>query len=173
MIMASKRQSVIDIKKGLEGVVVAESKVCAIDGEKGRLVYRGYNIKDLAECSFEEVSFLLVSGRLPNRTDLESYKRMLARRRYLSPRLLKLMHDYCPNTTGMEALRTTVSALACHDKDARKVSLKDHALNGIDLIAQFQRPSFCNYFGCRHAERSSPWRRCAGSLAFAEKHRRS
>jgi citrate synthase len=125
-----------DVKKGLEGVVVGESAVCSIDGEKGTLIYRGYDISDLAKCSYEEVSHLLAYGKLPNKGELAKYKKALLAGRKISPRILKLMHELC-DETGMEALRTVVSALACHDPDVRKVSLEDHRRNGIDLVAKF------------------------------------
>lgn len=130
-------KTTFDIKRGLEGVVVAESKVCFIDGLKGKLLYRGYDINDIAHCSYEEISYLLIYGKLPNKKGLLKYKKELQRKRHISQRILNLMHDYCPDTTGMEALRTTISALACHDPDVRKVSLEDHQRNGIDLVAKF------------------------------------
>ena len=57
---------------GLEGVVVAESSISYVDGQNGRLVYRGYQIEDLAEHStFEETTKLLLDGELPRRNELE------------------------------------------------------------------------------------------------------
>jgi len=135
--MRKTAKTTFDVKKGLEGVVVAESQVCFIDGEKGTLLYRGYNINDIAHCSYEEISYLMLYGKFPNRKELARYSKALVKSRRISSRVTRLMHDYCPNTTGMEALRTTVSALACHDPDVRKVSLEDHRRNGADLVAKF------------------------------------
>ena len=57
--------------KGLEGVIAAESTICKIDGAKGKLYYRGYSIEDLAKnCSYEEVTYLLLYGQLPTRAQL-------------------------------------------------------------------------------------------------------
>ena len=57
--------------KGLEGVIAAESEICRIDGEKGKLYYRGYPIEDLAEHStYEEVTYLLLYEKLPTRDQL-------------------------------------------------------------------------------------------------------
>lgn len=57
--------------KGLEGVVAAESQICRIDGEIGKLYYVGYSIEDLvAHCTFEEVTYLLLYGELPNASQL-------------------------------------------------------------------------------------------------------
>ena len=58
-----------DLKKGLEGVLVAESDLNVIDGDAGKLVYRGYTIEDLANgASYEEVLYLLWHGHLPDRS---------------------------------------------------------------------------------------------------------
>src|SRR5881409_1983119 len=58
------------IDKRLDDVYVKETSICFIDGERGRLLYRGYDIRDLARhSSFEEVVFLLLQGRLPKRAD--------------------------------------------------------------------------------------------------------
>ena len=135
--MPKSSTTTFDVKKGLEGVVVAESRVCNIDGEKGKLIYRGYDISDMAKCSFEEVSYLLVYGKLPNMKELAAFEKKVKAGRRISPRVLSLMHEYCPGTTCMEALRTTVSALACNDPDVSKVSTEDHIRNGINLIGKF------------------------------------
>ncbi|HEV8458012.1 MAG TPA: citrate/2-methylcitrate synthase, partial [Methylomirabilota bacterium] len=59
------------LKAGLEDVVVSNSEICFIDGHKGRLIYRGYDVHDLvAHSTFEEVVFLLWQGHLPSRKEL-------------------------------------------------------------------------------------------------------
>ena len=134
-----------EIKKGLEGVVVAESKVCLIDGINGRLYYRGYSIEDLAEnCSFEEVAYLLLYEKLPNKSELAAFSKDLNRHRNLPKHIINMMRTFCKGMTSMEALRTTVSALSCGDPDTRKVSLKDHLHNSISLIAKF--PTIVAYY---------------------------
>src|SRR5690242_15955621 len=63
---------------GLEGVVAAKSEICFIDGNAGKLIYRGYDIADLVEnATFEEVAFLLWDGKLPNKTELATLKKQL------------------------------------------------------------------------------------------------
>ena len=65
-----------DLKKGLEGVLVAESDLSYIDGDAGRLVYRGYAIEDLARgASYEEVLYLLWNGYLPDRSAQGRFQR--------------------------------------------------------------------------------------------------
>jgi citrate synthase len=101
-------------REGLQDVVAAESAICYIDGEKGVLAYRGYDIHDLARNStFEEVCFLLWSGRLPDREELAALRQSLGRERAVSPEILDLLHGYLVHgMSPMDALRTAVSSLA-------------------------------------------------------------
>ena len=61
--------------KGLKGIIAADSSICLVNGTIGKLLYRGYNIDDLAEnATFEDVSFLLLNGELPTATQLAAYQ---------------------------------------------------------------------------------------------------
>jgi citrate synthase len=67
------------LKAGLEDVVVSPSDICFIDGHEGRLVYRGFNVDDLAaQSSFEEVTYLLWYGKLPTRKELDAHVKALS-----------------------------------------------------------------------------------------------
>ncbi len=108
----------IPIKAGLEDVVVSTSDICFIDGRQGRLLYRGYDIDDLAaQSTFEEVVYLLWYGALPTRKELDAHRKALARARRLPPRLLALLKALPRTTVPMEVLRTGVSALSAFDSD--------------------------------------------------------
>src|SRR5438477_10641547 len=75
-----------EIKQGLEGAVAAESKIGFVDGVRGRLVYRGYDIFDLcAHSTFEETSYLLLFGELPKKDELEKFKAKLIERQRIVP----------------------------------------------------------------------------------------
>src|SRR5947208_9451981 len=103
---------------GLEGVVAAKSGICFIDGNAGRLVYRGYEIGDLVEnASFEEVAYLLWHGKLPNRSQLDGLRQQLGREAALAPEAMKLLRDLPRQTLPIDALRTMVSALGALDPD--------------------------------------------------------
>src|SRR6267143_6085670 len=66
-------------KAGLEDVVVSTSAICFIDGREGRLVYRGYNVDDLAAHStFEEVVYLLWHGALPTKKEYDVFYKALS-----------------------------------------------------------------------------------------------
>ncbi len=102
----------IPLYPGLGGVPAAESKICFIDGQKGLLLYRGYEIGELAaHSSFEETAWLLLKGELPSKSELEAFKGELWQRRRLKYRIIDLLK--CLPETGhpMEGLMAGVSAL--------------------------------------------------------------
>ncbi len=113
--------------KGLEGVVAANSSICYIDGERGILAYRGYDIHDLADRStFEEICYLLWHGKLPARAELESLRNELAAAREIAPEIICLLQEFPRTAKPMEVLRTAVSALSMYDPDEGN---NDHAAN--------------------------------------------
>jgi citrate synthase len=109
-----------DIKRGLEGVTVAESRLSYIDGDAGQLIYRGYAIEDFArEASYEEVLSLLWDGEWPTRAELETFREELAAERELDPAIHDLIAEQAAQDADpMAALRTVASALSAYDADA-------------------------------------------------------
>jgi len=109
-----------ELKKGLEGVLVAESELSYIDGDAGELVYRGYSIDDLArEASYEEVLYLLWHGRLPDSDELASFTDAMSAEREIDDDVRSLIRDLAAQDENpMAALRTAVSALSAYDPDA-------------------------------------------------------
>jgi citrate synthase len=123
--------------RGLEGIVAAQSSICFIDGEKGILSYRGYDINELApNASFEEVVFLLWEGHLPDREELDAFRAKLAANRELPPLALKVLKEVAQSMGPMDALRTTVSALAAGRGDADKYSVDVDLQKAIETTAQ-------------------------------------
>src|SRR5499426_222933 len=107
-------------KAGLEDVVVSTSDICFIDGREGRLIYRGYDVDDLAaQSNFEEVVYLLWYGSLPTKKEYDAFYKTLSATatRKLPPKLLALLRTLPKKTTPMEVLRTGVSALSAFDPD--------------------------------------------------------
>ena len=91
---------------GLEGAVACESAVGYVNGAKGQLIYRGYDIFDLcALCSYEEVSYLLIHGELPTTSELAHYKATLASYRHLPDVMRLLMSFPVEQMNTMAALR--------------------------------------------------------------------
>jgi len=105
--------------KGLAGVAVADTALSYIDGEAGRLFYRGYDIHPLAsKGSFAEALYLLWYGELPTRAELVVFRGLLARERRLPGELIGVLRQMPTDATPMSALRTTVSVLGELDADA-------------------------------------------------------
>ncbi len=109
------------VQRGLEDVVALESRICFIDGHEGRLIYQGYDIRDLAAHSnFEEVAYLLWYGRLPTATQLAELRARFATLRPLPPPVVDLIRRMPTEATPMDVLRTTVSALALFEPEEGK-----------------------------------------------------
>ncbi|WP_088106140.1 citrate synthase/methylcitrate synthase [Halalkalibacter urbisdiaboli] len=97
--------------KGLKRVVAAETCISHIDGEKGKLIYRGYEIRTLTTTySFEEVAFLLWFGYLPTAADLDKLKNKLMSNRNLTPTMELIMEHLPHNMDLMSVIRTVISA---------------------------------------------------------------
>ena len=123
--------------KGLEGVVVAQSRLSDIDGEVGELVYAGYDIDDLARnATFEEVCYLLWNGELPNREQLEAIRGELQANAVLRPEVLEMVKGYPREADPMAALRTAVSALGMFDPEADDISPESVRKKALFLTAQ-------------------------------------
>src|ERR1700742_3126860 len=102
--------------KGLEGIVATSSSICWIDGDAGVLSYRGIDIHELAQRStFEETTYLLWFGKLPNRSELTDFTSKLAAARQLNPRIIDLLRNVPATATPMQVLRTAVSLLSLYD----------------------------------------------------------
>ena len=123
--------------KGLEGVVATNSGICWIDGEAGVLSYRGIDIHDLAEHStFEETTYLLWNGILPNQLELREFQSQLALARSLDQRIVDMLRSFPTTATPMEVLRTAVSALSLYDADEKDNSHDANVRKSYNLTAQ-------------------------------------
>jgi citrate synthase len=126
-----------EVKTGLQGVVIATSDICSIDGQQGRLIYRGYEISDLAEHStFEEVVYLLWHGRLPNRAELDNLTKQFAENRSVAPEILDLLKSLPPARHPMETLRTAISALSLYDSESEDMAEEANRRKAVRLTAQ-------------------------------------
>ena len=123
--------------KGLEGVVAANSGICWIDGDAGILSYRGIDIHELAEHStFEETTYLLWNGLLPNEFALREFSTQLALARSLDQRVIAMLKTFPTAATPMEVLRTAVSALSFYDADEKDNSHDANVRKAYNLTAQ-------------------------------------
>jgi 2-methylcitrate synthase len=97
---------------GLAGVSAGETALCTVGKEGAGLTYRGYDIYDLADnANFEEVAYLLMHGKLPNRTELDGYIAKLKSRRGLPSELKRILEMIPADTHPMDVLRSGVSVL--------------------------------------------------------------
>jgi len=127
------------IKAGLEDAVVSTSEICFIDGHKGRLLYRGFDVDDLvAHSTFEEVIYLLWHGHLPTRKELDAHVKALSAtaNRRLAPKITSMLRLFPKKTTPMEILRTGVSALSAFDPEAGDNSREATLRKSLRLTAQ-------------------------------------
>ncbi|SNR41429.1 citrate synthase [Halorubrum vacuolatum] len=108
-----------ELLRGLEGVLVAESELSHVDGQAGKLVYRGYDIETLAEeATYEEVLYLLWHGDLPTRAELSSFREALAAERAVDDAVLETVTALAEaGEHPMAALRTATSMLSAYDPD--------------------------------------------------------
>ncbi len=135
----------VSYSRGLEGVVAAITSIAAIDGEEGKLIYRGIPIELLAEKSnFEETAYLLWFGDLPKKDELENLKRDLVEHREIPQFLVDCLKGAPKDTHPMEILRTCVSMLGCFDPDKNDNSRGANIRKSIRLTAQM--PTIVAYY---------------------------
>jgi citrate synthase len=123
----------INVPKGLEGVVVAQTKISKIDGERGQLIYRGYDTTDLArKLSFEQVAYLLWFGKLPTHSELDNFSQGLKLERPLPKVATTFLQSSASSNSPLSVLRTVTSLLGMYSKD-------DEPTNetGMSLVAKF------------------------------------
>ncbi len=122
---------------GLEDVVIANSSICFIDGDKGILRYRGYDVQELADKStYEETAYLLIFGELPEVDQLSNFQKELHKNRGITPGLAKMLQDIPKATDPMAWLRTGASALAAYDPESEDNSDAANLRKTIRLTAQ-------------------------------------
>jgi 2-methylcitrate synthase/citrate synthase II len=133
------------VAAGLAGVTVGDTGICAVT--QTQLIYRGYEIADLAEsATFEEVAFLLLLGHKPGAAELASFRRELAALRPIPDGLKMLLRDIAGDPPGahpMAILRTGVSYLSHFDPDAEDNSPAAELRKAKRLLAQI--PTIIGY----------------------------
>ena len=128
-----------DYAKGLEGVIANESALSRVQGLEGKLSYLGYDIDDLVEhCNFEEVTYLLHRGKLPNAAELSEFEQKLRNDRELPEQIITFLKNLPKDANPMDVLRTGVSMLGIFDERA-DIGEPNHALNAevaLSLVAK-------------------------------------
>ena len=125
-----------EVKKGLEGVVAAETRVGEVDGQRCQLIYRGYNIDELiGHATYEEVSYLLFNAALPPRAALDDWTRQLEARRAMAPQALALLQTLPRQAGPMALLRTMMSVLGLDDSESVDDSAEQMRQKALSAIA--------------------------------------
>ena len=131
---------------GLRNIPIADTKISLIDGEKGKLIYRGFDVLDLTKNSnFEECCFLLLHDHLPNKVELEEFTTKLKEARAIPEQMQKNMKNWRKNAHPMDVLQAFVAALAGYydEQGSEKEISQQRAINLISkvptIIASWER----------------------------------
>src|SRR6266436_5701081 len=102
--------------KGLEGIIANSTRLSDVIGDKGQLIYSGYDINELAgKVSFKEVVYLLWKGKLPNRRELDEFMRALRAERELPGGVVDFIKAAPKTADPMDVMRTAISMLGLYD----------------------------------------------------------
>ena len=140
----------VDVRRGLEGVVAGDTAISDVDGQRCQLIYRGYTIDELAgKTTYEEVSYLLLFGSLPTRSQLTEWTRQLEASRTLEPEIVSLLQTFPRDADPMALLRTCMSALGLYDPEAEQEALDATRHEAVRAIAK--TPTIVAAIGRRRA----------------------
>ena len=131
---------------GLRNISIADTKISMIDGEKGKLIYRGFDVLDLTKNSnFEECCFLLLHDHLPNKIEFEEFVSNLKEARTIPEQMQKNMRNWRKNAHPMDVLQAFVAALAGYydEQGTEKEISQQRAINLIakvpTIVASWER----------------------------------
>ena len=126
-----------DIKKGLLGIVVDETKISQVMPDINSLTYRGYAVQDLcAKCNFEEVAYLILNKELPNKVQLKKFKKSLDENRNISVNLREIIKHMPKKAHPMDVARTVVSIMGLEDKETSNNSHESNMRKTIRIFAK-------------------------------------
>jgi citrate synthase len=122
---------------GLRNIEVADTKICSIDGNNGKLIYRGYDILDLVNHStFEETAYLLLLGELPRNGQLSDFSQRLKEARSLPQEVVERMKNRRRTARPMDVLQSTVCELADYDEELDDDMKEANINRAINLISK-------------------------------------
>src|SRR4030095_14914176 len=116
----------MNVTRGLEGIVANTTRLSDVIGDKGQLIYAGYDINDLAgKVSYKEVVYLLWKGKLPNRRELDEFMHALRAERQLPEPVINFIKSAPKNADPMDVMRTAISMLGIYDPDIDKEATRE------------------------------------------------
>ncbi|MEN9824342.1 MAG: hypothetical protein RI953_87 [Pseudomonadota bacterium] len=132
----SQNQSV---RRGMDDLIVDTTSVSWVDGQRGRLYYRGFRVEDLARnASFEEVAYLLLCGQLPNKRQLLAFTWKLRQLSHTPEKIIRVLQELPRHTAPLSALQTALAALGCTDPGPKYS--EDETLLGLAMRIIVQTP---------------------------------
>ena len=154
-----------DIKKGLLGIVVDETSVSQVMPDINSLTYRGYTVQDLCEkCSFEEVAYLILNKELPNKTQLNKFKKQLEKNRNITINLKDIIKRMPKKSHPMDVARTAVSVMGLEDNETGNNSLEANMRKAMRIFAKTPT-ALAAFFRTRKSKNVIPPRK---KLTFSE-----
>ncbi|MCK4527195.1 citrate synthase [candidate division WOR-3 bacterium] len=145
--MGKEPSGEFEYSRGLEGVSAAISAMSRIDGDDGILIYRGIPIEIMAENStFEEATYFLLFGNLPNKKELDDFTTEMKEYRKLTSEEIEWIKNFPKGGHPMDALKTCVSYMGMEEPPppGEKQTLRGFTKNGKKIIARL--PSFVAAF---------------------------
>ena len=134
---ASETKPAPVVARGLEGVVAAATQIAEVDGEKGKLTLRGYDVSSLSgKVTFEEVCYLLWHGKLPNQSEYDALLAEMSAARQLSAPTLAALHALAPHADGMHILRMGAATLSIGEENVDSLDLTASRRRAARLQAQ-------------------------------------
>ena len=122
---------------GLQGLPVADTYVSLVDAKEGKLLYRGYSIEDLAiKSSFEEVSYLVINGKLPSQNELNDFNFQIKKERFVPSEVLKNLRYFPKNSDAMVVLQSSLSMLSNFDNELDNDSLEANYKKSIRILSK-------------------------------------
>ena len=125
------------VSRGLEGIVAAETQIGDVRGDIGQLIYRGYDINELAgKVSYEEVVYLLWNGHLPKASELAALTTALRAERELPQGVIDFIVSAPKTAAPIDIMRTAVSMLGCYPTVRHNLTMPENNAIAIKLVAQ-------------------------------------
>lgn len=135
---------------GLEGVIAGETKLSFVNPERNSLMYRGYDIRDLADnCSFEEVAYLMFYGHLPTQAEYDGFLSILKQERALPQNVIDILKTFPANSIPMDMIKAGVALLSLYDEDVKDGSHDGNVRKSIRLLSQLAMLTTYSYRASR------------------------
>ena len=127
----------VEIKEGLQGVYITKSSICKVDGQEGKLYYRGYKIEDLANySSYEEVCYLLLYSKLPNSKEFSDFIAKMREERAIPENTKDIIRKFSKESQALDVLRTAMSSLSADDSKPYSDDESENIEKAIKIIAK-------------------------------------